>query len=270
MMQEFWRAFFQKGETMSQVDGLYSIMSLASNIEDQCQLVAHARIIESLKAEIPTEEAERNRRLQRALEESFVSFIKAKGSFPKSELVAKKKRGELMFEGVAEILHELCHYDESTHQFICRPSASQSVHLKVLPSEHIAITHKFSRFVQLGITYSKELPPLTPTAQKLLSVLFAPPEFAKGLKQSSQGFSAKSTESSRAMRKMRKCNIGYIYLFYFIFSSKVSHNPELKEFIEQLRQSEDLRKPYESDANLLAIAELLSLPQEPLENAKIA
>ena len=69
---------------------------------------------------------------------------------------------------------------------------------------------------------------------------------------------------------MRKCNIGYIYLFYFIFSSKVSHNPELKEFIEQLRQSEDLRKPYESHANLLAIAELLSLPQEPLENAKIA
>ena len=100
VMQEFWRAFFQKGETMSQVDGLYSIMSLASNIEDQCQLVAHARIIESLKAEIPTEEAEHNRRLQRALEESFVSFIKVKGSFPKYEVVAEKKRGELMFEGV--------------------------------------------------------------------------------------------------------------------------------------------------------------------------
>ena len=194
-----------------------------------------------------------------------MSFIKAKGSFPKYELVGKR-REELMFEGVAEILHELCRYDESTHQFIRRPSGSQSVHLKVFPSEDIANTHKFSRFIQLGIAYSKELL-LTPTAQKLRGVLFTPSEFAMGLKTQ---FTKILYHKHRAMRKMRKCNIGYIYLFYFIFSSKVSHNPELKEFIEQLRQSEDLRKPYESDANSLAIAELLSLPHEPLENAKIA
>ena len=55
VMEEFWRAFFQKGETMSQVDELYSIMSLVWNIQNQCQLIAHARIIESLKAEILTE-----------------------------------------------------------------------------------------------------------------------------------------------------------------------------------------------------------------------